>query len=374
MIALMPRRPVAHVTRITGAATIVPGLYYMALGAANLTVPSTIASGASGVLEQGGYGTARLTLPSNWEVQYAGLPVGWYGRPAVAEPGGVMHWEVVQPGRIRITGDYARTPSAWHPIDAGSSLFGVWQAGRGHNWSAISGTSETVPGSDASATVWEPLFCPVEDRRLVYDWTLSADADSYAATRVADATFGVGALSTGIGYIMRTGASTARIWKAIGAGGVNAFPASGAGRLYIAIRQHSTAQNGTSLVRLSTVNAPGGYGGFQGGLLWTGANGYQYAHATSSGLWGAKSGVLATHEDTVSRVLISAAINTTGGAVIYSGKTQVSAAMASTGNAVLPVNKFDIYTSQNSTIGVVAYVEGVSGDLGAEQDFFLAMA
>lgn len=344
--------------------TMVPGVRYLSYGVCDLTVPATALPGQWGSLELGTYGTAKFSFPSGAEVIYEGLPAGWAGRPAVHGIGGVIRWELIGPGKYLVSGQYAKTPSTWHPIDAGSSLIGVWQAGYGRNWSAISGTSESVAGPADSDIVWENLFAPVEGRRFYYDWGLSGDADSYAPTHTRDTAF-----SAGSSYAMRVGGATVRSWRC------NGVPASGAARIYFAIRQHSTGQSGSSVVRLTTVNAPGGFGGFPGGIVWAGSvNGYQYVHATSSGGWGAKSGVIGTLEDTTSRVLISAAINTTGGAVIYSGKTQVTAAMSSTGNAVLPVTKMELYTNFiNNNIGLFACVEGASADIGAEQDFFLSL-
>lgn len=347
--------------------TMVPGVRYLSYGVCDLTVPATALPGQWGSLELGSYGTAKFSFPSGAEVIYEGLPAGWFGRPAVHGIGGVIRWELIGPGKYLVSGQYAKTPSAWHPIDAGSSLIGVWQAGYGRNWSAISGTSESVAGPADSDIVWENLFAPVDDRRFSYNWP-SGDADSFAPTYARDTAFGVGAQSISGGLTFRTGSSTNRYAEC------NGVPVSGPSRIYFAIRQHATGQNGTSLVRMSSVNAPGGFGGFQGGIVWAGNTyGYQFVHATSITSWGAKSGVMATHEDTTSRVLISCAINSTGGAVFHSGHTQISGAAPSTGNAVLPVTKMELYTGLNCAIGLFACINGAASDATAERDFFLQM-
>lgn len=341
---------------------------HLAYNPLTLTIPAESPAGFSGALQSHTPGTVKLVLPTGFEVYYDDLPAGTTGRPVIAFRGGRIDYAIIAPNRIIIRGDYLSTAAAWHPTDAGDNLLGFWQAGpdimHGGHVSFPCADTESIDFTADLLMRWEATFGSRANARFVYDWLANTDGagdqgtspGSFAPSLIADTAF-----ASGYAYILRESSANSHFMRARDSAGDLAPTAPC--RIFLALRQTSTGMGATTLL---SVNSSAAYvSGTPGGLQWRGGPyGYQFLHINSGGSFGSKGGTFATHEDTVSAILLTLVISASGQGTIYSGSTQVSAPLTVSTAAALDFLQFR--AGQNMRLSGVAVINGTSSDLTAE--------
>lgn len=275
------------------------------------TLPSARV-GWEGYLMSDVHATVKLALPTNWRFEYS---QDVDGRPVVSKRGGVIRYVVTAPGVYTLYGDYSIAKYGWHPSDETSALIGVWQAGYGHNYTAIGNLTEAVAVNNNTSPVWGARWG--NGAIMTHSADYSVDLWSYGPKLVNDPAF-----LNGKAYVMRTGTAERKLWKS------SQVP-SGAFTIYLGCRQSGVGYGPEEVLRMGTRTKDTAFPAGKEGLYYINDTyGYQFLDQKTIVAYGSKpTGTVLEH--VTSPIMLSLEMASNGGSTCYVGNTLVTSKTSS---------------------------------------------